>query len=992
MRLRITRPLAAAQSYIFDKMLRSSNVDPLDISYIEMHGTGTQAGDATEMQSVVDTFAKTSRGPQHPLHLGSVKANVGHAESASGVTALIKVLLMMKNNEIPPHCGIKTRINHNFPRDLEARNVNIALKPTTWERSESKKRSVFMNNFSAAGGNTALLMEDAPAVEIVEEVEEQDHRCVHLVAVSAKSVDSLQRNVEALRAMIDGSTSLHALSYTTTARRMHHSFRAIVSGHDLPTIQQGLQDLSASRDVKRIPAKPPNVAFVFTGQGSAYCGMVRDLYRTSSTFKSDIERFDSIARSQGFPSFLPFIDCSELVDSKEFSPIITQVGAACTQMALARLWISWGVGPSTVIGHSLGEYAALNVAGVLSASDTIYLTGARARMLEQRCTAGTHSMLAVKAPLSLVTPHLLSTCEFACINSLNEIVVSGENVDIDALSSLLIALEIRCKKLDIPFAFHSAQVEPILEDFETLAQGVAFDNPVIPFISPLLQGVVTVGEILNPSYLRQACRKTVNFLGGIKSALAAKTVTEKTLWIEIGAHPVCSGMLKSIIGSQITALPSLRRNGDSWKTLAESTASLHQAGFDINWDEYHRDCTSRVLELPSYSWDNKNHWIQYENNFCLTKGDKPVVQSAAPTVSSLSTTSVQRVVEQSLGDDISTLTIESDLFEPDLRGVVEGHVVNGANLCPSSLYADIALIIGDYLAKSHTAGDGDAGMAVTDMVVAKPLIATGIGAQLFRAHASADWRSRRIKIDIYSVDSDGKKTTDHASCTVEYGNKDEWLKEWQRFAYLIRNQIHTLHHTVEEGQSNKMKRGMAYKLFSTLVSYGKGYQGMQEVVLDSAQLEATARVQFQTTEGDGRFYFSPYWIDSLGHLAGFIMNANDGVDSKNTVFVNHGWESMRCAVRLSKDKTYQTYVKMQNVGGTMHAGDVYIFHDGIIQAVYQGVKVSLDDVHCLDLILISISNSFRVFQGGHLITCYQQQAAPNLDQSLKRRTLTLHQA
>ena len=680
----MTRPHVGAQAFIFDKMLRTANVRPLDVSYIEMHGTGTQAGDAVEMSSVLDVFAKTPRGSRNPLHLGSAKANVGHAESASGVTSLIKVLMMMQNNEIPPHCGIKTKINHNFPTDLKSRNVNIALKPTSWNRPGDGKRTVFMNNFSAAGGNTALLMEDAP-VAISKET--QDPRSCHLVAVSAKSIGSLQRNVEALIAFIDDTPdiSLPALSYTSTARRTHHSFRAIVAGHDLPTIQQALRHLNPFVNLKPTPVKPPSVAFVFTGQGSAYTGMARELYENVSSFRADARRFDSVAQSQGFPSFLPLIDGSS-AEFKDLSPAVTQVGAACTQMALARLWISWGVTPSAVIGHSLGEYSALHVAGVLSANDAIYLTGTRARMLEQHCSAGTHVMLAVKSPLSTIMPHLVGThCEVACINGPSEIVISGQVAEIDVLSNLLTSLDLKCVKLEVPYAFHSAQVEPILQDFENAAQGASFEKPSIPVISPLLQAVVNSSGILDPSYLRQACRKTVNFFGGIEAARKAGVVSEKSLWVEIGAHPVCAGMLKSIFSLQTLALASLRRNADTWKTLGESIAALHRAGVAINWNEYHRDFESshEVLELPAYKWDNQNHWIQYNNNFCLTKGESKIPSAPVHHSSAFSTTSVHRVIDQSAGSEKSTVVIESDLSEPRLARVLQGHKVNGAALCPS---------------------------------------------------------------------------------------------------------------------------------------------------------------------------------------------------------------------------------------------------------------------------------------------------------------------
>jgi naphtho-gamma-pyrone polyketide synthase len=451
----MTRPHVGAQAFIFNKMLNQANVNPLDVSYIEMHGIGTQAGDAVEMKSVLEVFAKSPRGAEHPLHLGSAKANVGHAESASGVTSLIKVLKMMEKSEIPPHCGIKTKINHGFPTDLKARNVNIALSPTAWRRPENGKRTVFLNNFSAAGGNTALLMEDAP---VRAAPGSKDGRSSHIVAISAKSISSLDRNIQSMIQFIDNMPDLPlpALSYTTTDRRMHHNHRIIVTGHDIAEVKWALQNLGPSKDIRPIQAtNVPNVAFAFTGQGCLYSGMAKTFFDSVSQFRSDIQRFDRIAQNLGFPTFLPLVDGIRNVD--ELGSVVSQVGAASVQMALSRLWTSWGVFPSTVTGHSLGKYAALNAVGVLSASDTIYLTGARAQLLEKYCTMGTHSMLAVKAsPVSLNKYLSGRSCEIACINGPEESVLSGSVSEIRTHLEDLTAAGFQCVKLDVPFAFHSA--------------------------------------------------------------------------------------------------------------------------------------------------------------------------------------------------------------------------------------------------------------------------------------------------------------------------------------------------------------------------------------------------------------------------------------------------------------------------------------------------------------------------------------------------------
>ncbi|KAF4634248.1 hypothetical protein G7Y89_g3862 [Cudoniella acicularis] len=919
----MTRPHVGAQAFIFNKMLASANVDPLDVSYIEMHGTGTQTGDAVEMNSVLDVFAPGKRGSENPLHLGSVKANVGHAESASGVTSLIKVLKMMEQNEIPPHCGIKTKINHNFPTDLKERNVNIALEPTLWKRPQrgNGKRTVFLNNFSAAGGNTALLLQDATKLPGVNHTES---RTCHLVAISGKSKISVQKNVEALVDFItkNPEISLSSLAYTSTARRMHHNYRVIVSGHDLPSIKASLNNFASREDMKPvpIPSKVPEVKFVFTGQGALYAGIARQLFENITQFRTQLQRFDRMAQSQGFPSFLLLVDD----------------GAG-------QIWVSWGVCPTAVIGHSLGEYAALQTAGVISASDAIFLVGTRARLLEERCSIGTHSMLAVKTSLkSLRSQMVQSNCEIACINSTNEIVLSGTNEEIDLLSNVFGTQNIVCKTLEVPFAFHSSQIDDILHDFELAAQSVSFHKPAIPYISPLLAKVIYEKGILGPSYLTRACREVVNFQGALLSAQSAGIISDRNIWVEIGAHSICSNMVRAAIGQDTTTLPSLRRGADTWKVLSESLSSLYLAGLDLHWNEYHRDFKDslEVLQLPSYNWDSKNYWIQYKNDFCLTKGDEKLTSDRSELeISTLSTASVQKVIEQQFGNEKSTLVIESDLHHPTLTGVIQGHVVNGSALCPSkSLYADVALTIADYLFRVRYENTKETGMNVSDMNVMKPLIATGGGPQLFRASASANWTTQRISINIYSITADGKKTISHATCNVRLEDTGTWLKDWKRNAYLIRSRIKCLGQGVDDGDSHKIKRGLAYKLFSALVEYGSCYRGMQEVILDSGELEATAKVQFQTTKEEENHYLSPYWIDSLGHLAGFVMNANDGVDSKRQVFINHGWDAMRCSTRFFRGKTYQTYVRMQNIGGSMHAGDVYIFYGDDVVALYEGVK------------------------------------------------------
>ncbi|KAJ9668079.1 hypothetical protein H2201_001885 [Coniosporium apollinis] len=939
----ITRPHAGAQAYIFDKVLNASGIDPTEVGYIEMHGTGTQAGDAVEMSSVLSVFAPDTRkrSSDQPLYLGSAKANVGHAESASGVTSLIKVLLMMQKNMVPPHVGIKTKINHGFPKDLEQRNVRIAMKPTPWTRDDGKKRRVFLNNFSAAGGNTALLLEDAPIAAVKEGA---DPRSTHVVAVTARSKNSLVNNIKAMSSFVGGckEDELPKLAYTTTARRLHHNFRVMVSGTDLSSVKAALDAAVARDDFRPVPAAAPKVAFAFTGNGSQYIAMGKQLFDNFAQFRQDIERFDSIGQAQGFPTIQPLIDgsCSSIDD---LGPIVTQLGATCMQMALAKLWASWGVKPSVVVGHSLGEYAALNVAGVLSASDAIYLVGKRAQLLQERCTVGSHVMLAVKASASSISSFLDGTeAEVACINAPEETVVSGPSDVIDNVAEKITSAGFKSTKLKVPYAFHSAQVEPILDNFQDIADSVTFHEPSVPIISPLLGEVFTDAKAFSGKYLARHCREPVDFLRGIEAAKSAKILNDSMVWLEIGSHPICVGMIKAIFGPKVTALASLRRNEDSWKILSGTLSALYLAGAEIDWNEYHRNFTAchKVLRLPAYAWDYKNHWLEYRNDFCLTKGDAPVAAAAPPAPEpTFSTTALQTLIEEHAEDDKATVLFESRLSDPGLVAVVQGHKVNGNRLCPSSLYADIGLTLGDYLLKKYRPNEKTrVAMDIAKMSIDKPLIAKDPDNQRYRVSATADWTTYTIAFNIFSVTPEGKKTVNHANCLVRFGDPKVWLAEWKRSDYLIKPRIQSLLNSVDDGQASRLKRPMAYKLFATFVEYDQKYRGMEEAVLDSANFEATARVKFQDTEKDGNYYLSPYRVDSLGHLSGFTMNANETIDTNVQVYLNHGWESMRCSGRFSSEKIYRTYVKMQPTEGTIYAGDVYIFDEDVIVAVFQGVK------------------------------------------------------
>ncbi|KAJ5769696.1 Type I Polyketide synthases (Type I PKS) [Penicillium odoratum] len=950
----ITHPHAGAQSYLLRKLLRDAGVDPFDVNYVELHGTGTQAGDFEEMRSVSDVFAPAARkrSSKNPLFVGAVKANVGHGEAVAGATALLKVLLMLQKGAIPPHVGIKNQINPLLPKDLEKRNLHIPYEYQTWVRTDGRRRIAVVNNFSAAGGNTSLAIEEAP----LRETTDVDPRQSHLISISAKSKISLKGNLERFISYLDANTdvSLSHLSYTTMARRHHHNHRLAVAVSDIEQLKTQTKSWLNSVDSHKPipPTGPPPLAFAFTGQGASYKSMKLDLFRDVPYFRSQILDLNSIAKTQGFPTFIPALDGSHPKDHAH-SPVITQLALVATEIALARYWASLGVKPEVVVGHSLGEFAALHVAGVLSASDALYLAGERARLLEHKCKIGSHKMLAVRASVEQIAQSAGDRpYEIACINGPEETVLSGTSGEIDALSEIFKADGYRSISLDVAFAFHSAQTDPILDEYEEIAhRGVVFHAPNLPIISPLLRKVIFDDKTVNANYLRRATRETVSFSAAIKSAQKISTIDDTTVWIEIGPHPVSISFVKSTLSATGALVPSLRRDEDAWVTLTRSLGILHGVGVDIDYNEFHRpfEQALRLLDLPTYSWNNKIYWIQYNGDWALTKGN-PEFETrnsnvvAGTVASGPRTSTVQQIIEEKFEGSAGRVVMQSDLMQADFLAAAHGHKMNGFGVVTSSIHADIGFSLGEYVFKRLNPKVKIPGINITNLEVLKGLVAQKNTSQpqLLQVSATtADINTGILDLEWRNAFPDGTVDDPFAFARIHYNDPTEWLSSWRPALHLIQGRIQTLERLAEQGIANRFSHRMAYNLFaSNLVTYADKYRGMQSVVLH--ELEAFADVKL-TTEKGGLWAVPPYFIDSVAHLAGFVMNVSDAVDTQANFCVTPGWQSMRFAKPLVAGAHYRSYVKMiptvEDPG--IFLGDVYVLHDDVIIGVVGGIKFRL---------------------------------------------------
>lgn len=927
----ITRPHVGAQRAIFSKVLNEAGVDPYSVSYIEMHGTGTQAGDAAEMSSVLDTFApsplsrKRRRASEEALYLGSAKANIGHGEAASGASSLIKVLMMMERNLIVPHCGIKTKINHKFPTDLNERHVRIALKPTAWQRTNAgTPRRVLINNFSAAGGNSALLLEDAPHMP-GNSGHDADSRYLYAIAASAKIGVSLQGNLRSLLTFLEerSNFSLGELSYTTTARRLHHPHRVLFVGSTVEDICDKIRTALHDNTGVTRPKGSLRVIFSFTGQGAQYPGMAQQLLQESLIFRTELHRLDQIARNLDFPSLLPVIESQEQ-DISTFQPSVIQLASVCVQIALVKLWESWNILPSAVVGHSLGEYAALNAAGVLSDVDTIFLVGMRARLLENKCTCGTHAMLVVNGPVDSIKVALQEReYETACINSPTETVLAGPSEEMPGLQAVLKTAGMRSTLLKVPYAFHSSQLDVILPDFKTLAQGVLFAEPNIPIIRPFDCTISTTSTTFNPEYLVSHSRKAVNMLGALTAAQHEGLITDRTTFLEIGPHPAISKMVQSTLKLPVTSIASLQRGARPWDVLTRSLKSLYDGGAKIHWAAYQQDFkrSHTVLSLPLYTWDLKPYWIQYVNDWSLRKGDPPIKEAQlGPRIES---TTIHSVVSESSNSGNTKIVVEADIARKDLSPLVQGHEVDGIPLCTPSVYADMALTLGYYLLNRYQKDQHERFVDVADMTISKALILNEQARkQLIQVHAEADWPSKSAMMKFMSFDKHGK-LQEHSRCIVRFKN-DNLKHELQGRYPEIRQKIETLRDGVVTGETARYNRAMVYRAIRPLARFHDDYRAIDEILLNSKTLEASSTLSFGSVKRDGVFHTHPAIIDSLTQACGFAMNCNDNTDLDVEVFMNHGWSSLQLFEPMNFDKVYTTYTRMELGLDKLWRGDATI--------------------------------------------------------------------
>jgi iterative type I PKS product template protein len=938
----ITHPDSQSQVRLYQEIMRQTAVVPNEIAYVEMHGTGTQAGDVEEMKSVIQVLSQ-QRSKTNILTVGAVKANVGHGEGAAGVTSLIKVLMMMAEKKIPPQPGYPFKLNRNFP-NLEASHVRIAgvgskdLTLRSSPTSRNGKIKCLVSSFDASGGNTALLVEEAPT----RPRKAQNLLKCHPITLSAKTPASLQRNQERLLEFLTRfpSTNLADLAYTTSARRMHEVLRVAYAGQTTKDIMISLRESLAKGTASTIKKpKPSCIAFMFTGQGSQYAGMGRQYYAQSSTFRELLQTYQTICEHQGLPRFLHVISDTN-ADMAHLSTVAAQLAIVALELGITHLFRSWGIEPKLVIGHSLGEYSALCVAGVLSVSDTFHLVGRRAQLMEQKLTANEYSMLAVHESLEstlrlLATDgHALDHTEVACVNAPQITVVSGPAGEIKHLQSALQMQGSKSTILRTSYGFHSRHIHPVLEDLGRIAQSIHFSPPKIPVISTLLGRIVEAGEgdVFSSSYLVRQARERVQFSGALQAYKEHSLAKMQAFWLEVGPEPTCIGLArKSLDASSNRFLCTAKSTEDNWASASQALAALWQSGASVDWPQYYKPFSNTVqlLKIPTYAFDEKSYWKPYVQRSSSNPQHSVELKNNASIASKTSspafqTTSLQWIENEVLDGDSISVTFASRTSDTDLYDAIQGHTVNGVAIVSMSMFGDMAKSAARYAYEKLHPAQQPPNMTIEDLDMTHALVVQLPNPDQV-VHTSISYTRGSASFVTFSSSTKGDAQKDHGSLRLVFEDTSNWFSQQNQMSFLVNARIHSLKELATKGDAHHLLKPIIYRLFSNLVSYGSHYKAMEEAWVDRQCRDAASTIRLSSSTGNGRFLYNPFWSDGAVHLGGFLLNAGL-TDDEDSVSLCTGLGCWRSLHDLRGGETYTTYAAIEE-SSTPHmlTGSAYVF-------------------------------------------------------------------
>ena len=609
-------PSVGGQSAAIAEALAVGDVPADTVDYVECHGTGTYLGDPIEIAALTDAFRQTT-GETGFCRVGSVKTNIGHLDTAAGVASLIKASLSLHNRQIPPSLGYE---KPNPAIDFEHSPFRVNNRLTDWTSHKGPRRAT-VNSLGVGGTNAHVVLEEAPA----QAASEESDWPFQLLTLSARSRAALDGNAQALAAHLKAhpEQDLADVAYTLqTGRRVFEKRRVVVAeSHD-----EAARLLEAN-DPRRVfthtpVGERPEVAFMFPGGGAQYAGMARDLYETEPVFAEWMDkglnilapRIDYDIRALWLPEGEESLGEA---DERLKRPSVQLPLIMIVEYALAQLWMSWGIAPKALIGHSMGENTAACLAGVMSFEDCIGLVHLRGQLFD---TVPAGGMLSVTLPADELEPLLEGKLDIAAVNAPGLSVATGPDDLLDALQGRLEADGIDCQRIPINIAAHSRMLEPILADFGDYLRTISLSPPAIPFVSNRTGTWITEAEATDPDYWVGHLRHTVRFADGI----ATLAESPGRVFLEVGPGKVLSSLAQAhgrVDPNQV--IGTLRHPGDPVADdvyFMTALGRLWAVGVKIDWAQIWGEARRNRVQLPSYAFQRSPYYIAPGENRAARPG------------------------------------------------------------------------------------------------------------------------------------------------------------------------------------------------------------------------------------------------------------------------------------------------------------------------------------------------------------------------------------
>jgi len=696
----IAAPSSRSQEAVIRRALAEAGLTPEEISYVEAHGTGTPLGDPIELEALIKVF-----GPTHPLAppcvLSSVKANIGHLETAAGIASLIKVVLMMRNRQFVPQAEFRELNPH---ASLVDKRLKISDSLAPWDVGPLPRRAG-VSSFGFGGTNAHVVLEEASEIDPTPAVPSggllgfarsatpistngDSHPIApdapskagdYLLAVSAKSASALKKiTVQFSHYLAENpETSLDAFCYAANVGRNHFS-------HRLTFLADSTDGLRSKLEVHARSEQPvgfhngfetPKVGFLFTGQGGQYATMGQELLHKQPIFAHVMRRCDEIAGDALGISIIKVMHDSarpDLVSQTRY----TQPALFALEYSLALLWRSWGIEPVAMLGHSVGEYVAATLAGVFTLEDGMRLICKRAELMHH--CPGDGAMAAIAAPREIVQLRLAGhehAVSIAACNGPTNTVISGDRTTVERLAHQFADEGIKAKPLRVTHAFHSPLMDPMLAEFERFASTIAMHKPLLPIVSNLTGHTMT--EAPTAAYWRDHLRNPVLFEQGIQTLIDLGP----NHIIESGPAPVLLAMGRQVVDrDSIQWLPSMRSGHSDWRVILASLSQLYHHGAKIRWENLQPKPASRPIALPHYPFERKRHWYVATGRIGSTLSR--IAASTHPL----------------LGSELPSATggrIFDAQLHPESPDYLVEHKVQGAVVTPAAAYVELALAAAD---------------------------------------------------------------------------------------------------------------------------------------------------------------------------------------------------------------------------------------------------------------------------------------------------------